>query len=125
MKLVLHVLRAKIKGFASESQSIRRQINASKGEKRHALWMLKHEIGFQARMHLLAYALLRGKKFSSVERKGCFENIGSLERILGEHGRFTPVFFTREKIFAWMDEVPSVTEQDTPKSSCDEQMVSV
>lgn len=124
MKIGLHVLRAKIKGFAAESRSIRRLINKSSGEARHKLWNLKSDLGFTARMHLLAYAFLRGKPFYLIEKKS---NIGLafyVEKALNQND-FSYKAFTRKDIEAWLVVQPPETVQIIPKLSCEEQAVPV
>lgn len=65
----LTALRATIKGFAVESKDIRRKyIQPNHGDKRDAAWQSKRQLGHYARMHLLAYAFLRGKRREGLEK---------------------------------------------------------
>lgn len=65
----LTALRAAIKGFAAESQDIRRKyILPSQGEERAAAWDSKRALGHYARVHLLAYALMRGLNRADLEK---------------------------------------------------------
>lgn len=68
-KKQLFALRATIKGFTAESQDIRRKyILPSKGPERAAAWETKRALGHYARVHLLAYALMRGMKRDQLEK---------------------------------------------------------
>lgn len=69
METNLRALRAKIKGFCAESTSVRKDINRSRDQKKARLWDEKRSLGSVAREHLIAYALLRGKKYEELERK--------------------------------------------------------
>lgn len=68
-KKELFALRATIKGFAMESRDIRRKyIRPSKGSKRAEAWQDKRTLGHFARVHLLAYSLMRGFKREGLEK---------------------------------------------------------
>lgn len=63
----LLTLKAKIKGLAAEGKRTREILQAKSGDARYHLWQIKREIGLETRLHLIAYGLLRGKKFSEIE----------------------------------------------------------
>ncbi len=66
-KKELLTLKAKIKGLASEGRRTRKFIHRSKGIKRFDFWNIKRTIGKEARYHLIAYGLLRGLLYDSIE----------------------------------------------------------
>ena len=67
----LTALRATIKGFAAESQNIRKKyIMPNRGEKRAEAWSLKRAVGHYARIHLLAYGFMRGMNRMGMESLG-------------------------------------------------------
>lgn len=72
MHTQLQVLRGKIRGLQAEGITIHNQIRKSKGLKRHELWLRKRLLGKVCREHLIAYALLRGVPYLSVEKCGEF-----------------------------------------------------
>jgi hypothetical protein len=63
----LLTLKAKIKGLAAEGSRTRCILQTKKGESRDHYWNLKRSIGREARYHLIAYGLLRGKLYSNIE----------------------------------------------------------
>jgi len=63
----LLILKAKIKGLATEGYRCRKFINANVKEKRAHHWDVKRSIGKEARYHLLAYGLLRGLAYDTME----------------------------------------------------------
>jgi hypothetical protein len=64
----LALIRGTIKGLSEESKRFRQKyINPSSGEKKHSLQSQRKWLGQQARAYMLAYAFLRGKKYSEVE----------------------------------------------------------
>lgn len=67
MDMKLRVLKAKIRGLEAEGRSIRAQINRSSGSRKDQLWLLKRELGYYTRHHLIAYGLLRGVPYESIE----------------------------------------------------------
>lgn len=64
----LQTLRAKIRGLHAAGSTVSRRISKSEKERRHRLWQLKRELGDQCRHHLIAYAILRGVAYDTVER---------------------------------------------------------
>jgi hypothetical protein len=60
-------LKAKIKGLAEGGARARAFIHAAKGDKRYRRWDEKRAIGLEARYHLLAYGLLRGIPYETLE----------------------------------------------------------
>jgi hypothetical protein len=63
----LLTLKAKIKGLAAEGGRTRGILQTKTGEARDHYWNLKRSIGKEARYHLIAYGLLRGKDYSQIE----------------------------------------------------------
>jgi len=65
----LIALKAVIKGLAAESQDIRRKyILPNHGSKRDYAWCEKRALGHYTRVHLLAYALMRGLDRNQLEK---------------------------------------------------------
>ncbi len=67
-KSELAVLREEIKSAASEGRATNALIREARGDERRALRDRKGSIGQDARVLLLAYALLRGVPYTSLER---------------------------------------------------------
>lgn len=63
----LLILKAKIKGLAEEGARCYKFIHDSSGEKRSRYRDIKRSIGREARYHLIAYGLLRGKDYNQIE----------------------------------------------------------
>jgi hypothetical protein len=63
----LLTLKAKIKGLAAEGKRTREILQTKSGYAKYYLWQIKREIGLETRLHLIAYGLLRGKRFSEIE----------------------------------------------------------
>lgn len=91
-KKELLTLKAKINGLAAEGSRTRGFINKSVGDKRWENWQTKRKIGFEARLHLIAYSLLRGMTYSYVEPNVSLEswqwligNIDYLQEIILRH----------------------------------------
>lgn len=64
----LYVLRAAIKGFASEARNIRKtEIHPSVDIERANAWNKKRSLGLHARFHMLAYAFMLGKRYDELE----------------------------------------------------------
>jgi hypothetical protein len=62
-------LKAVIKGLAAESKVIRKNLIHPKVDVERANgWRTKRHVGNYARLHLLAYAFMRGFKYEQVER---------------------------------------------------------
>jgi hypothetical protein len=66
-KLKLRTLKAKIKGLANESTQIRFESKSFSGSYKNKSWIVKKQVGFVTRLHLLAYAILRGVPRKVVE----------------------------------------------------------
>ena len=61
-------LKAAIKGFAAESKIIRKNLIHPKVDlEKFNGWVTKRQVGGYARLHLLAYAYMRGFKYEQVE----------------------------------------------------------
>ena len=72
MHTQLQVLRGKIRGLQLEGATIHNRIRKTKGQTRHELWLRKRQLGKVCREHLIAYAMLRGVPYLSVEKCGEF-----------------------------------------------------
>lgn len=66
-KRQLLTLKAKIKGLAEGGCRCRKFINASTHEAKARHWDIKRAIGQEARYHLIAYGLLRGLSYDTIE----------------------------------------------------------
>jgi hypothetical protein len=64
----IRILRSKVRGFQAEGISIHKRIRKSFGDKRNELWQQKRELGHHARIHLIAYGLLRGIPYNKIEQ---------------------------------------------------------
>lgn len=62
-------IREELRLRQAESQAIRKQIHASKGMDKWALWQDKRAYGVETRYLLLAYAFLRGMPYLACEPK--------------------------------------------------------
>lgn len=82
MKIKLIIVKAYIKGLASEGQRTRKFINRSVKEQRDSFWHMKRQIGTEARNYLLAYGLLRNIPYSSMEKKCRVNNKPNVEAIM-------------------------------------------
>lgn len=77
----VRALKAKIIGFQVSSLRLSRFLRKAKGEKRARLRMQKRALGDRARLHLIAYGLIRGVPYQNIERPGRF-NVPEAQRIL-------------------------------------------
>ncbi len=68
MSKSLYEIREKVKGLASDGKVKNVLVSASSGPDRHAAREAKRGIGDAARIWLLAYAMLRGVPYESLER---------------------------------------------------------
>lgn len=66
-KQQLLTLKAKIKGLAEGGCRCRKFINATSHETKAHHWDEKRSIGREARYHLIAYGLLRGLEYDTIE----------------------------------------------------------
>lgn len=64
----LQVLRAKIRGFQVTGETITSRIGKSEKQHKNELWNQKRSLGVHCRYHLVAYGLLRGKPYETIER---------------------------------------------------------
>lgn len=64
----LQVLRAKIRGFAATGETFTARIAKAQRERKNRLWDAKRSLGNHARLHLIAYGLLRGVPYEKIER---------------------------------------------------------
>ena len=64
----LQVLRAKVRGLQAAGITLHSRIRKAKGPKRNELWNEKRRLGCYNREHLIAYGLLRGIPYGSIER---------------------------------------------------------
>ena len=70
----IKILKDSIKALAAEGLEIHKQIIAMRsvpesGPERDKLWRKKRDVGAKARAKLLAYAMLRGRPYATVESK--------------------------------------------------------
>lgn len=79
-------LRAEIKRLADEGRSYHPRIREARGPERHALRMEKKSVGEEARVLLLAYALLRGVPYRALEAR-CREDAGGRGWLVSAVGR--------------------------------------
>lgn len=128
----LQVLRAKIRGFQSAGTSIHNRIRKAKGLKRNALWDKKRRLGDYNREHLIAYGLLRGVPYGSIE-KCAQENKPNAERVfelMKAHGDWKVAReLTLEKVQELLTQstpqpAPSATESSPPTSPLPEGLLS-
>lgn len=102
------LLVGKIKGLSEESKHTRQLILKSKNEKR--VWQCaytKRVIGLDIRHHLLAYALMRGEAYHTLEKKcgtGRGPNANAILQIVLAHLPFlqSPKNWTLDKVNAWL-----------------------
>jgi hypothetical protein len=85
----LRVLRAKVIGFQKAGITISRQITKSHGSQKNALWNEKRLLGYESRHHLIAYGLLRGLKYESIEipHKHNPANPYMITQIMNDHAK--------------------------------------
>lgn len=84
MRATKATLKEKIKELASEGRRIRiEEIRKNSGLKRADAWNKKRFVGSKARLYLLAYAFVRGKKYHNLEPKSFINfSIYDLVRII-------------------------------------------
>ena len=86
-KTAIIIMRGKIKGLALEGQRTRKFINVSEKDVKDGHWKIKRAIGQDARYHLIAYGLLRGREYRTIER--CAEDnrphASTIESVLRQH----------------------------------------
>lgn len=70
----LLALKAKVCGFQHVGQRLRSRITRTNGDVRHALWNRKRDLGDHARVHLIAYGLLRNVPYERIEGRCAKEN---------------------------------------------------
>ena len=102
------LLVGKIKGLATESKKTRKLLLKSKTELRtQQCAITKRIIGLDIRHHLLAYALMRGDTYHSLEKKCRPEHQPSADAILQIVHAHLPFSYQRaqwtlEKVQAWL-----------------------
>jgi hypothetical protein len=74
-------LKAKIKGLATAGVHSRIFINATVKEARMHHWLVKRQIGDDARSHMLAYGILRGISYLKMEPNCRADNSPNAQRI--------------------------------------------
>ena len=62
-------LKNRCKRLAADGVACRNKINESTGIDRYRAWEEKREIGVVARIHYIAYGLIRGRDYSTIEQK--------------------------------------------------------
>jgi len=76
-----HALKSTIKTLATEGRGLRDQARLTSHGERYALKVDANDVGEDARSHLLAYALLRGRELTKVESPST-RNVPNSSRIL-------------------------------------------
>lgn len=84
----LQVLRAKVRGLQAAGITFHSRIRKAKGPKRNELWSEKRRLGCYSREHLIAYGLLRGIPYGSIERcaKDNKPNVERVFELMKAHG---------------------------------------
>lgn len=75
----LLTLKAKIKGLAEAGRKCNEFITHTHGLVRASHWDIKRSIGQEARYHLIAYALLRGRLYNEIEPNSNKDKVKSLD----------------------------------------------
>jgi len=85
----LQVLRAKVRGFQASGQSLTHLISKTEKERKSNLWNKKRDLGKFARLHLIAYGLLRGIPYERIEKcaKDNRPNPQQVFEIIKEHSK--------------------------------------
>lgn len=104
---IIH-LRVKIKNLADEARTIREEARKTSGM---AKWRLNNHrtevVRPAARTNLLAYGLLRGRPYSSIEQKCCllpnFKEVGKTAKRFGA---------TEDDVIRWVEEAKAYLKQD-------------
>jgi len=91
-------LRATINGFALESRKLRLKANKYKdADMRSTMNSYRWITSDNIRMHLLAYAFLRGKAYKDVERTCAENNVMEADRLLHVINLFSPNYVPYDK----------------------------
>ena len=109
----LITLKAKIKGLAQSGAKSKEMIRATSKDSKDYHWNMKRFIGYEARYHLLAYGLLRGKQYKDIEphadrSKLLSLDYGYLAQICQRHcnhlelSKFTPANLSK-MILGWQN----------------------
>lgn len=90
MHIGLLVLKAKIRGFQLAGVSIRQMIARASGDRKSQLWAEKRLLGAYCREHLVAYGLLRGRDYLSIEKSSPNNqlNVEEVHNLIVEHGGY-------------------------------------
>ena len=110
-KILKHKIVSRLKGFEQEAKSLRQKIKRIESKERYSykLTLVKYILGVDTRHYLLAYALLRGLSYKTVEGK-CREdnkpNVFILSKIIdnlyNDHYDFGKNVWTQDKIKEWL-----------------------
>jgi len=68
-KVEYHRLRSAVKGYAKEGISLAKEISKNKGNERSLLRKIKNSLGSYTRECYIAYGLIRGVPYKSIEKK--------------------------------------------------------
>lgn len=129
------VLKGIIKGLTAQGYKSRQLIQETTESARDGHWQMKRRIGSETRLHLLAYAFLRGKHFREVEPHALWEStwvreafLTSLVMVINRHtswehkannvhvpGRGHVRQYTKEEISAWLDEPRAALPPPRPR----------
>lgn len=84
--LAIRELKEKCKELARQGVEQRKRIQDLSGIERYKAWDAKRDIGDEARIHYIAYALLRGKDYAKMEPNAKYERMsfGVLARHVSE-----------------------------------------
>jgi hypothetical protein len=108
MKTELLALKTQIKTLAAEGTAIRARIRESSGRARYDAWNEKRAVGDEARAHLLAYALLRGRAYAAVESSTrAAPSPRVLHQVLAQQVPARAGEWSLEAIAAWLAVPPS------------------
>lgn len=130
------VLKGIIKGLMAQGQKSRQLIQKTTESARDGHWQMKRRIGHETRLHLAAYAFLRGKRFREVEPYALWEStyeresfVAALLAVVNRHtswelkannvhvpGRGYVRQYTKEEISAWLDEPRAALPPRRPRA---------
>ena len=71
-KVEYHRLRSAVKGYAKEGISLAKEISKNKGNERSLLRKIKNSLGSYTRECYIAYGLIRGVPYKSIEKSDVF-----------------------------------------------------
>jgi hypothetical protein len=93
-------LKAKCKELAAAGVDCRKKINETAGKERYDAWDEKRKVGRTARIHYIAYGLLRGRDYGTIEPK------------VNDQGDCYAVTFRAERVAKVLQEYCTEAEHD-------------